>query len=79
MKFQPQPSVDPKTSPQNVAKAADTGPGWGSSRPSVKQEKLGGDNAEMNKWIGRYLGVGETVLDLAITTAGQSGWFERTR
>lgn len=69
----------PKRDNRKGKQKADTGPGWGSFRPSLKQEKLGGDNAEVNKWIGRYLGVGETVLDLAITTAGQSGYFERTR
>ncbi|PSR82794.1 hypothetical protein BD289DRAFT_483655 [Coniella lustricola] len=47
--------------------------------PSLKSEKIGGDSPEVNKWLGRYLGVGESVLDVAITTAGGSGWFERTR
>lgn len=54
-------------------------PPRGSPRPSVKSEKIGGDNTEVQKWVGRYLGVGESVLDMAIATAGQSGWFERTR
>ncbi|KAJ4409748.1 hypothetical protein N0V82_009379 [Gnomoniopsis sp. IMI 355080] len=79
MVLSPKLDAETRTRLQTVAKEANTGPGWGTSRPSLKQEKVGGDNAEVNKWIGRYLGVGETVLDMAITTAGQSGWFERTR
>lgn len=51
----------------------------GSPRPSVKSENIGTDNNEVQKWVGRYLGVGESVLDMAIATAGQSGWFERRR
>ncbi|CAN8101011.1 unnamed protein product [Discula destructiva] len=46
---------------------------------TLKQEKIGTDNTEINKWVGRYLGIGESVFDLAVGTAGQSGWFERTR
>lgn len=56
-----------------------TSPHRGSPRPSLKSEKIGGENTEVQKWVGRYLGVGETALDFAIATAGQSGFFERTR
>ena len=49
-------------------------------RPSFKQEKVVGDNnTEMQKWVTRYLAVGETAMDWAVVTAGQSGWFERNR
>lgn len=76
----PQPPTSPFPTRQGGSpRELTTAPCWGSSRPSVKQEKIGGDNTEVNKWVGRYLGLGESVLDLAITTAGQSGWFERTR
>ncbi|ROV95840.1 hypothetical protein VSDG_05162 [Cytospora chrysosperma] len=50
--------------------------------PSLKQEKLAGDknnDNEMHKWVTRYLAVGETAMDWAVVTAGQSGWFERNR
>lgn len=53
-----------------------------SPRPSLKQEKLAGDknnDNEMHKWVTRYLAVGETAMDWAVVTAGQSGWFERNR
>jgi hypothetical protein len=33
----------------------------------------------MHKWVTRYLAVGETAMDWAVVTAGQSGWFERNR
>lgn len=62
-----------------MASLANTAPGWGCPRPSLKSEKIGGDSTNVNLWVGRYLGVGESLLDLAIATAGQSGWFERTR
>ncbi|ROV94311.1 hypothetical protein VMCG_08612 [Cytospora schulzeri] len=48
--------------------------------PSVKQEKIAGDNNnEVRTWVTRYLAVGETAMDWAVVTAGQSGWFERNR
>lgn len=55
-------------------------PAGGAPRPSVKHEKIAGDNnTEMQKWVTRYLAVGETAMDWAVVTAGQSGWFERNR
>lgn len=46
----------------------------------MKQEKIVGDNnTEVQKWVTRYLAVGETAMDWAVVTAGQSGWFERNR
>ncbi|KAL1892482.1 hypothetical protein Sste5346_006992 [Sporothrix stenoceras] len=47
--------------------------------PSVKTDKVAGDNKEMNKWIDKYLGVGEWVMDQSVALAGSSSWFERTR
>ncbi|KAK7743438.1 hypothetical protein SLS53_003972 [Cytospora paraplurivora] len=49
--------------------------------PTFKEEKIiGGDNNnEVKKWVTRYLAVGETAMDWAVVTAGQSGWFERKR
>jgi hypothetical protein len=49
------------------------------SRPSVKTEKISGDNKDMSKWVDKYLGVGEWVMDQSVAIAGSSGWFERTR
>ncbi|CAK7220587.1 hypothetical protein SBRCBS47491_004239 [Sporothrix bragantina] len=42
-------------------------------------DKVAGDNKEMNKWIDKYLGVGEWVMDQSVALAGSSSWFERTR
>ncbi|KAG6368202.1 hypothetical protein INS49_002403 [Diaporthe citri] len=47
--------------------------------PSFKSEKIAGDSNETQKWVSRYLAVGETAMDWAVVTAGQSGWFERNR
>ncbi|KAI1338386.1 DUF1748-domain-containing protein [Xylariaceae sp. FL0016] len=48
--------------------------------PSVKTDRIAGDNsAEMNKWVTKYLGVGEWIMDQSVAIAGSSGWFERTR
>jgi hypothetical protein len=49
------------------------------SRPSFKTEKISGDNKDMSKWVDKYLGVGEWVMDQSVAIAGSSGWFERTR
>ncbi|KAH0422838.1 hypothetical protein CcaCcLH18_12572 [Colletotrichum camelliae] len=38
-----------------------------------------GENKDMSKWIDKYLGVGEWVMDQSVAIAGSSGWFERTR
>lgn len=52
---------------------------WDFTRPSIKTDKIAGDNKEMNKWIDKYLGVGEWVMDQSVALAGSSSWFERTR
>jgi hypothetical protein len=49
------------------------------SRPSFKTDKVAGENKEMSKWVDKYLGVGEWVMDQSVAIAGSSGWFERTR
>ncbi|KAI0020127.1 duf1748 domain-containing protein [Xylariomycetidae sp. FL0641] len=48
-------------------------------RPSVKTERIAGENNDVNKWVTKYLGVGEWVLDQSVAIAGTSGFFERTR
>ena len=58
---------------------ADSHPNLGIPRPSFKSEKIAGDSNETQKWVSRYLAVGETAMDWAVVTAGQSGWFERNR
>ena len=65
------------------------GPGFGprqkdktrpanNDRPSFKRDSVS-ENKDVNYWIDRYLGVGETVLDYSVTLAGSSGFFERKR
>jgi hypothetical protein len=58
---------------------ADSGPVLGIPRPSFKSDKIAGEGNETQKWVSRYLAVGETAMDWAVVTAGQSGWFERNR
>jgi hypothetical protein len=40
---------------------------------------VAGENKEVSKWVGKYLGLGEWVMDQSVAIAGSSGWFERTR
>jgi hypothetical protein len=51
---------------------------FGSLRPSLKKDALT-KNEDVNYWFGRYLGVGEMVLDYSVTAARSSGWFEERR
>jgi mitofissin-like protein len=51
----------------------------GIPRPSFKTDRASGENKDMNKWIDKYLGVGEWVMDQSVAIASSSGWFERTR
>ncbi|KAI9152012.1 hypothetical protein HJFPF1_09231 [Paramyrothecium foliicola] len=46
---------------------------------TFKTDKVAGDNKEVSKWIDKYLGVGEWVMDQSVAIAGSSGFFERTR
>ncbi|KAK7451626.1 hypothetical protein Landi51_04997 [Colletotrichum acutatum] len=47
--------------------------------PSFKTDRAAGENKDMTKWIEKYLGVGEWVMDQSVAIAGSSGWFERRR
>ncbi|KAL2881209.1 hypothetical protein SGCOL_003500 [Colletotrichum sp. CLE4] len=44
-----------------------------------KTDRAAGENKDMTKWIEKYLGVGEWVMDQSVAIAGSSGWFERRR
>ncbi|KAG8413288.1 hypothetical protein J3458_012869 [Metarhizium acridum] len=46
---------------------------------TFKTEKVAGENKEVSKWIDKYLGVGEWVMDQSVAFAGSSGFFERRR
>lgn len=45
---------------------------------SVKSDRIH-ESGEVNKWVNKYLGVGEWVLDQSVAFAGSSKYFERTR
>ncbi|PNH35620.1 hypothetical protein VD0002_g186 [Verticillium dahliae] len=47
--------------------------------PSFKTDRAAGENKDVSKWIDKYLGVGEWVMDQSVAIAGSSGWFERSR
>jgi hypothetical protein len=47
--------------------------------PSFKTDRVAGDNKETTKWVDKYLGVGEWVMDQSVAIAGSSGWFQRNR
>ncbi|KAL7956991.1 hypothetical protein V8C34DRAFT_306067 [Trichoderma compactum] len=46
---------------------------------TFKSDKVAGENKEVSKWIDKYLGVGEWVMDQSVAIAGSSGFFERKR
>jgi hypothetical protein len=46
--------------------------------PSLKKDSIT-ENKEVNRWIEKYLGIGEWVLDSSVAFAGSSPWFERKR
>ncbi|KAL2061331.1 hypothetical protein VTL71DRAFT_7604 [Oculimacula yallundae] len=46
--------------------------------PSFKKESIS-ENPDVNHYIGKYLGIGEWVMDQSVAIAGSSGWFERKR
>ncbi|KAH8682711.1 hypothetical protein BX600DRAFT_506277 [Xylariales sp. PMI_506] len=50
-----------------------------SGSPSFQTTQISGDNKEVGKWVEKYLGVGEWVMDQSVAIAGSSGWFKRTR
>ncbi|KAI1809420.1 DUF1748-domain-containing protein [Poronia punctata] len=45
---------------------------------TVKPERIH-ESSEVNKWVNKYLGVGEWVLDQSVAFAGSSKYFERSR
>ncbi|KAN0078574.1 Fungal protein of unknown function (DUF1748) domain containing protein [Elaphomyces granulatus] len=47
-------------------------------RPSLNSDRIT-ENREIKKWIDKYLGVGEWVMDQSVAVLGSSGWFERRR
>jgi Fungal protein of unknown function (DUF1748). len=51
----------------------------GSPLSSFKTERLAGENKDLEKWVNKYLSVGEWVMDQSVALAGSSGWFERRR
>ncbi|KAI9726288.1 MAG: hypothetical protein M1828_001561 [Chrysothrix sp. TS-e1954] len=46
--------------------------------PSLKSESLS-NSPEVNKWVGKYLGMGEWLMDQSIAVMGSSSFFERRR
>ncbi|KAK7913984.1 hypothetical protein PG985_011687 [Apiospora marii] len=40
---------------------------------------MGENNKEASKWIEKYLGVGEWVMDTSVAMAGSSSFFKRVR
>ncbi|KAL5095497.1 hypothetical protein Trisim1_000270 [Trichoderma cf. simile WF8] len=46
---------------------------------TFKSDKVAGENKDISKWIDKYLGVGEWVMDQSVAIAGSSGFFERKR
>ncbi|EFY91501.1 hypothetical protein MAC_02386 [Metarhizium acridum CQMa 102] len=69
-------------SPDSCNRASASGlfvPPSGYPRPSFKTEKVAGENKEVSRWIDKYLGVGEWVMDQSVAFAGSSGFFERRR
>ena len=55
-------------------------PYMGLGRPSFQGSQiLGENNKEVNKWIEKYLGVGEWVMDTSVAMAGSSSFFKRVR
>jgi len=51
---------------------------WDRHSPSLNSDKLT-DNKDLKKWVEKYLGVGEWVMDQSVAVLGASGWFERRR
>lgn len=55
------------------------GLGLTASADRFHTEKIGGENTEVSKWVNKYLGVGEWVMDQSVAIASTSGFFERTK
>ncbi|PFH58826.1 hypothetical protein XA68_13173 [Ophiocordyceps unilateralis] len=46
---------------------------------TFRTDRVSGENREVSKWLDKYLGVGEWVMDQSVAIAGSSGYFERRR
>lgn len=46
--------------------------------PSLNTEKIS-DSQDVKKWIDKYLGVGEWVMDQSVAVMGSTSYFERRR
>ncbi|KAH9892186.1 hypothetical protein F4778DRAFT_751156 [Xylariomycetidae sp. FL2044] len=46
---------------------------------TFQKDRIGGENKEMNKWVEKYLNVGEWVMDQSVAVAGTSSFFQRSR
>ncbi|KAJ2905805.1 hypothetical protein MKZ38_004266 [Zalerion maritima] len=47
--------------------------------PSFEAQKVAGGDNEVKKWVDRYLGMGEWVMDQSVAIAGTSSYFTRKR
>ncbi len=50
----------------------------GDASPSLRSEKLS-ESKEVQKWVSKYLDVGEFVMDQSVAALGATSWFERRR
>lgn len=46
--------------------------------PSLQSDKIS-DSREVKRWIDKYLGIGEWVMDQSVAVIGSSSYFERRR
>ncbi|KAK2749904.1 hypothetical protein FQN57_005321 [Myotisia sp. PD_48] len=46
--------------------------------PSLNSDKVT-ENQEVKRWVEKYLGVGEWVMDQSVAVLGSTSWFERKR
>lgn len=46
--------------------------------PRFESDKIS-ESKELKKWVDKYLGVGEWVMDQSVAILGSSGYFERRR
>ena len=50
----------------------------GDASPSLRSEKVS-ESKEVQKWVGKYLDVGEFMMDQSVAAMGATSWFERRR
>ncbi len=46
--------------------------------PSLQSDKIS-ESREVKRWIDKYLGVGEWIMDQSVAVLGSSSYFERRR